>query len=109
MTSQQSMQRRLCVQHRHQSLGHKYVSRRNELRAEAVAPCLQPFSSSCDECAAALPYETSPCFIELSCLPCDESARPSSEHLCPCTAPADKSGECRLQLVPPTFCPRPGS
>src|SRR6266540_6869572 len=45
--------------------------------------------------------------IERSCLPCDESARLRSEHLCPCKVPADKNGGYRLQLVPLTFYPRP--
>src|SRR5947207_13263122 len=41
--------------------------------------------------------------IERFCLPCDESARPSSEHLCPCKVPADKNLGYRLQLGPLFF------
>jgi hypothetical protein len=58
-----STQPRLSVQHRHRSPAHKCVSRRNEPRAGVVAPCLRLFSESSDECAAALPYETSPCLL----------------------------------------------
>src|SRR6266571_2384446 len=58
-----SMQRLAFVRHRHRSLEHKHASRRNELPAAGVAPCLRLFSGSFDEHAAALLYESSPCLL----------------------------------------------
>src|ERR1043166_365798 len=63
MNAQQLMQRRSCVLHRHRSPAHIYVFRKSEQPGAAVALCQQLFSGSFDECAAALPYETSPCLL----------------------------------------------